>query len=457
MSNGADFLHSYAKAVANNLLKTDFETLDTIVELIKRTKKTGNRIYIAGNGGSAATASHMANDLVKGARVCGREGFRAICLNDSTPIVTCLANDFCYDDIYSIQLKTYAQKGDLFIVFSGSGNSPNIVNGSKMAREMGLTTIAFGGRDGGKLRNICDYILIAPTNSMEQLEDMHLLYEHAIVSLLQKDLPDLFDIETIRYADIKRTFKVALFDFDGTLSLIREGWQNVMIPYFCEELRKYSSNIEEIESTVRDFVDRITGKQTIYQCIQLVEEIKKRKGTPLDPLDYKREYLCRLNDHIGDRLRALRKNEADPDDYLVPGARAFLEQLKEKGIILYLASGTDENFVLDEASLLKVADYFDGGLYGAQDNYKTFSKELVIRRLIEINDLKGGELLGFGDGFVEIENVRQVNGYAVGVATNEIERKGINTWKRNRLLEAGADIIIPDFSDPERLIRYLLP
>ena len=90
--------------------------------------------------------------LLKGARVCGREGFRAVCLNDSSPIVTCLANDFAYEDVYSIQLRTYAEPGDLLIVFSGSGNSPNIVKGLQTAREMGLTTVGFGGRDGGKMK-----------------------------------------------------------------------------------------------------------------------------------------------------------------------------------------------------------------------------------------------------------------------------------------------------------------
>ena len=232
--NAREFLTNYAGQVASDLMRTDFEKLAQIAALILKTKERGNRIYIAGNGGSAATASHMANDLLKGARVHNREGFRAICLNDSTPIVTCLANDFSYEEIYAIQLKTFAQPGDLFIVYSGSGNSPNVVLGAKVAKEMGLTTIAFGGRDGGKLIGICDITLLAPTNSMEQLEDMHMLYEHAIVSLLQKQLPDMFDIEVSRYPKTGFPFKAAIFDFDGTLSLIREGWDNVMVPYFVE-------------------------------------------------------------------------------------------------------------------------------------------------------------------------------------------------------------------------------
>ena len=191
-NNTATFLNDYAKQVADQLLRTNFGTLAAIADVIFQTKKSGARIYIAGNGGSAATASHMANDLVKGARVKDHTGFRAICLNDSTPIVTCLANDFSYEDIYSIQLQTFADKGDVFIVYSGSGNSPNIVSGVRTARELGLTTVAFTGRDGGKIRDLCDYVLIAPTESMEQLEDMHMLYEHALVTVLREQLTEWY-------------------------------------------------------------------------------------------------------------------------------------------------------------------------------------------------------------------------------------------------------------------------
>ena len=213
-SNSKNFLRNYAAEVAENLMKTDFGILAEIAAKILETKRLGKRIFTAGNGGSAATASHMGNDLLKGTRRFGREGFRSIALCDSLPIVTCLANDFSYDDIYSIQLRTYAEPGDLFIAFSGSGNSPNVVNGAKTAKEMGLFTIEFGGRDGGKLKEYSDLALIAPTDSMEQLEDMHMLYEHALVSLLQRVLDDEFDIEIIRYPKIGFPFRCALFDFD---------------------------------------------------------------------------------------------------------------------------------------------------------------------------------------------------------------------------------------------------
>jgi len=265
-----------------------------------------------------------------------------------------------------------------------------------------------------------------------------------------------FSLEIIRAPQTDRRFRAALFDFDGTLSLVREGWQNIMVPYFCEVLLETMDDAAEAERIVRDFVDRITGKQTIYQCIQLAKEVEERGGTPLDPLLYKKEYLRRLQERIQSRVDALAAGTASPDDFVVPGARRFLTLLREAGYKLYLASGTDEFYVKQEAELLQLTDFFDGGIYGAQDDYKTFSKALVISRLIEVNKLDGAELVGFGDGYVEIENVREVGGYAVGVATNEANPgAGVDAWKRGRLLEAGADIIAPDFGDPERLFRFL--
>jgi len=181
-------LHDYAIDVAQRVIKSDFDILSAIVQRLVQVKTGEKTIYTAGNGGSASTASHVCNDLVKGCRVNGREGFRAVCLSDSNAIVTCLANDFSYEDIFSIQLKTFAVKDDVLIVFSGSGNSPNIISALKTAREMGVFTIGFSGRDGGKMKDFCDLLLIAPTDSMEQIEDMHLLYEHAMICSIKEQL-----------------------------------------------------------------------------------------------------------------------------------------------------------------------------------------------------------------------------------------------------------------------------
>ena len=251
-------------------------------------------------------------------------------------------------------------------------------------------------------------------------------------------------------------YRYALFDFDGTISLIREGWQEIMIPYFMEVLRQTTKaeNTKTLEETVTTFVDRLTGKQTIFQCIQLDNEVVRRGGAKTDPGIYKAEYLRRLSNRIKSRLEDLRGG-CDPQMYLVPGSVRFLELLQQAGYSLYLASGTDEPDVLAEARLLGLDKYFGKHIYGARDNETTCSKETVIKQIVAENNLTGAELVSFGDGFVEIELVVNIGGYAIGVATDEVRRIGVNQHKRKRLLEAGAAMIIPDFSETEKLIACL--
>jgi phosphoglycolate phosphatase-like HAD superfamily hydrolase len=254
-------------------------------------------------------------------------------------------------------------------------------------------------------------------------------------------------------------FKAAVFDFDGTISLIREGWQQVMIPYFIEELRKapMAEDNDSIDNCVRDFVDYLTGKQTIYQCIRLSEEILARGGQPLEPLEYKREYHRRLMERIQHRIEGLKDGSVLPDDVVVPGSFELLDMLRNHGLTLYLASGTDENYVLQEAELLGVTGYFNGGIYGAKDEYKLFSKAMVIQNILKTHELAGNELIGFGDGYVEIENIKSVCGFAVGVASDEANKCGIDEWKRNRLTHAGADIIVPDYRVLDEIEEYIFP
>src|SRR5262249_36244523 len=159
---------------------------------------------------------------------------------------------------------------------------------------------------------------------------------------------------------------------------------------------------------------------TVYQMIQLAEEVTKRGGVPLDPLVYKHMYLDRLQSRIASRIDDLRRGGC-PDQYIVPGGRALLESLEQRGLKMYLASGSDQDYMREEASLLDVTRYFDGGVYGALDDYKSFSKKILIARLISSSECRGEELLGFGDGYVEIENIKEVGGVAVGAATDEPE------------------------------------
>ena len=454
--NDSPLPRRYAREVSEALLGTDFDTLDTITNEILHLKESDCVIFTAGNGGSAATASHIINDLIKGCRVGGREGFRAQCLNDPNAVITCLSNDFCYEDAYSIMLRTLGHRGDILIVFSGSGNSQNILNACETAQEMGMTVIGFGGRDGGRMKALCDLCLMAPSYSMEQIEDLHMFYVHLLICSLRERLKNVWDIEVVHYpgGDVP---EFAIFDFDGTVSLIREGWQPIMYDYFKEELLKCPGAPEaaEAERIVIDFVDMLTGKQTIFQCTQLCSEIRKYGGIPVEPLEYKKEYLRRLMEHIHDRQDDLRAG-GDPEPYLVTGVKDILKVLCEIGVKCYLTSGTDEADVLEEARLLGISDMFEA-IHGATDaNSMVCSKELAIRELIEGNSFKGSRFVTFGDGYVEIELAKQYGGYAVAVATNEAARDtSINQWKRERLLKAGADCVIPDFSNTERLMRFI--
>lgn len=266
-------------------------------------------------------------------------------------------------------------------------------------------------------------------------------------------------VECIRSGATAQHTRVALFDFDGTLSLIRSGWTDVMVPMMVEILTETKSGESEQQLTaiVSDFVGRLTGKQTVYQMIELAEQVQKRGGTPPDPLQYKKMYLERLWQRIEHRVAALESGEASPEEYLIPGSRQLLESLVERGFRLYLASGTDDVYVKNEAHLLDVARYFDGGVYGALDDYKSFSKALLIKNVIENSGVRGEEFLGFGDGYVEIENVKQVGGVAVGVASEEPECRRVDEWKRQRLIGVGADYIVPNYLEQGQLFSLLFP
>jgi phosphoglycolate phosphatase-like HAD superfamily hydrolase len=202
---------------------------------------------------------------------------------------------------------------------------------------------------------------------------------------------------------------------------------------------------------------RLNGKQTIYQMIQLAERIRERGGAPRDPLEYKREYLRRLDERIGHRIEVIRSGDIARDELLVHGARPMLELLAQRGLPLYLASGTDEAFVKQEAELLDLTRYFGQHIYGAQDDYKQFSKKIVIERIVRENRIAGERLLSFGDGYVEIENTKQAGGLAVAVASDEANNGSgrFDEWKRQRLLGVGADLAIPDFRDADALLNCI--
>ena len=146
---------------------------------------------------------------------------------------------------------------------------------------------------------------------------------------------------------------------------------------------------EQLEALVVDFVDRLTGKQTIYQMMQLSEEIEKRGGTPKEPLAYKDEYNRRLLPVVEERIAGLAAGTLPADPLRVPMSLEFLQSLREMEINCYLASGTDVEFVKNEAGLLGVSEYFDGGIFGALREYKKFSKAMIIQKILTDFELSG--------------------------------------------------------------------
>ncbi len=192
--------------------------------------------------------------------------------------------------------------------------------------------------------------------------------------------------------------------------------------------------------------------------MQLADRIRERGGEPREPLWYKHEYLRRLESHIGARTAGLKSGTIAADQLLVHGARPLLKHLRDRGLHLYLASGTDLSAVRQEAALLEIAGDFGANIYGALDDYKQFSKKMIIDRILGEHGITGRQLLSFGDGYVEIENTKQAGGLAVAVASDEAHNGSgkVDQWKRRRLLGVGADAVIPDFRDAISFVDYLL-
>ncbi|MBT3343165.1 MAG: HAD hydrolase-like protein [Gemmatimonadetes bacterium] len=265
----------------------------------------------------------------------------------------------------------------------------------------------------------------------------------------------------------------ALFDFDGTLSLLRAGWQEVMTQYFDEVLASTSTSESAAsrQQVCVDFITRLTGRQTIFQCMELADQVEKRGGTAQPAEDYKAEYLRRLHIHIEHRRTAIRQG-GDPGPYLVPGTLELLDRLQAQGIRCYLASGTDVAYVREEADLLGVTRYFaEPGkpprIYGALEDFRKFSKRMVIEQILTETRLEGSALIGFGDGYVEIEETLRAGGWAVGIASDETHVDGtagdeagtrvpgMDPWKQERLWEVGAHILTPNWLECDVLFDCL--
>jgi bifunctional ADP-heptose synthase (sugar kinase/adenylyltransferase)/phosphoglycolate phosphatase-like HAD superfamily hydrolase len=258
----------------------------------------------------------------------------------------------------------------------------------------------------------------------------------------------------------------AIFDHDGTISVLREGWEKIMEPTMVRAIlgpcfaTADESAYHNVTARVRAFIDATTGIQTLIQMQGLVKLVDEFGFVPkteiLDEFGYKAIYNEALLDRVRQRLAKLERGELAVDDFVIKGVVPFLLRLHQAGVKLYLASGSDEDDVIAEARALGYADLFEGRIYGAVGDASKEAKRIVMDRIVrDIGAANAGSMVALGDGPVEIREIRKRGGLALGVASDEVRRFGLNQAKRRRLIRAGADLIVPDFSQPEPLLGLL--
>lgn len=257
----------------------------------------------------------------------------------------------------------------------------------------------------------------------------------------------------------------AIFDHDGTISALRQGWEAIMEPMMiaailgpraaaCDD-----ATHARVTRTVREFIDRTTGIQTLAQMKGLVDLVREFGFVPAseirDEHGYKAIYNDALMELVRERQTRVESGELTLVDWEIKNARLLLERLRAAGVTLYLASGTDEADVIREARALGYADLFTGGIFGAVGDLKVEAKRVVLERIITSGAIGGEHLAVFGDGPVEMREGRRRGAFTVGVASDEVRRHGLDLKKRQRLIRAGADVIVPDFSQLDPLLAHL--
>jgi len=272
-------------------------------------------------------------------------------------------------------------------------------------------------------------------------------------------------IEVVREVPTDLTLRYAIFDHDGTISTLRQGWEHVMEPMMVRSVLgpEFAAADEglyhRVVGRVREFIDQTTGIQTLSQMQGLVGIVREfgfiSEDQVLDMHGYKGIYNEALMERVQTRLSRLAAGELDVDDFVVKNAVKCLEALHQVGVKLYLASGTDEADVVAEARAMGYDHLFEGRIFGATGDVRREAKRIVLERILaEI----GGDarlVVTFGDGPVEIRETRLRGGTAVGVASDELRRFDLNPAKRSRLIRAGASLIIPDFSQLQDLLALL--
>ena len=271
------------------------------------------------------------------------------------------------------------------------------------------------------------------------------------------------NIEIIRPFD-GRNLTTVLFDFDGTLSRERDGWINLMVATCSAAMVQAVPNIavkKAVEWVIND-IEGTIGIPTYQQMKRLADEISKRGGSSLSPKQYKDVYNNALVSMVKTVHRGLKNGELDIEDLRVPGSAKLLTELSEKfgTNALFLASGTDIEPVKESVKILDYENFFKDRIIasGSNGNNSDCPKKLIIEKLVEEQNLQPGQLLTFGDGVPEIEYTKKFGGVCVGVLTpdqSHYELRGQFTIekKRERLIKAGAHLLVPDFRFPTKLLE----
>jgi rfaE bifunctional protein kinase chain/domain len=273
-------------------------------------------------------------------------------------------------------------------------------------------------------------------------------------------------IEIVSIWKEKPVIKHAIFDHDGTISTLREGWELIMAPMMIKAILgdHYDLADDAIFSTIRtrvlDYIDRTTGIQTLVQMHGLVDLIREFGFIPgeriLDATGYKKIFNDELLQMVRSREKKFEAGELTLEDLTMKDSVPLLRKLYDSGVKLYLASGTDIEDVVTEAKALGYDHYFEGRIYGSVGDINKDAKKIVLDHILDtIGESASARVVTFGDGPVEIRETRKRGGLTVGVAGNEVRRYGLNLQKRTRLIKAGADIIIPDFSQYHYLLELL--
>ena len=180
-----DDMQRYWAELAGIMTDMPFDALEQVADLLVETYRRQSTVFVLGNGGSAATASHLACDLSKGTRIEGLAPFRVVPLTDNVPLLTAWANDTSYAEVFAAQLTALVRHGDLVVVISASGNSPNVLAAARVARTSGAAVVALTGSSGGRLRHLSDIAVRVPAGSIEQTEDLHLVMAHSLCVALR--------------------------------------------------------------------------------------------------------------------------------------------------------------------------------------------------------------------------------------------------------------------------------